>query len=76
MKFEKLTEKEFNKFSKPHPQASFFQTVETANLRKLYGSKIHFLGVKENDKIIAAAMFTETTHFVEIPTSILVQTVL
>lgn len=63
MKFEKLTEKEFNKFSKNHPQASFFQTVETANLRKLYGSKIHFLGVKEKDKIIAAAMFTETTTF-------------
>lgn len=65
MKFEKLTEKEFNKFSKNHPQASFFQTVETANLRKIYGSKIHFLGVKEKDKIIAAAMFTETTTFMK-----------
>lgn len=65
MKLENLTEKEFNKFSKNHPQASFFQTVETANLRKIYGSKIHFLGVKENDKIIAAAMFTETTTFMK-----------
>ena len=28
MKFEELTEKEFDNFSKKHPCANFFQTVE------------------------------------------------
>lgn len=58
MKFEILTEKEFERFSKTHPCANFFQTVENAHLRHFYGSEIHYLGVKEENKIIAAGMFT------------------
>lgn len=60
MKFVTITEKEFTEFAKIHPQASYFQTVEIANLRSTYGSKIHYLGVKEKNKIIAASMFSET----------------
>ncbi len=65
MKFEILTEKEFQEFSrtKYQEQASFFQTVETARLRNRYGSKIHYVGVKEKKKLIAATMLTETTTF-------------
>lgn len=60
MEFVELTEKEFQKFADKHEQESFFQTVELANLRRIYGSNIHYLGVKENKKIIAGAMFSET----------------
>jgi len=60
MKFVELTEKEFCKFSEQHEQGSFFQTVELARLRQSYGSKIHYLGVKEKNKVIAASMFSET----------------
>lgn len=60
MKFVELTEKEFCEFSKRHEQASFFQTVELADLRKSYGSIIHYLGVKEKNKVVAASMFSET----------------
>lgn len=60
MKFVELTEKEFCKFSSQHEQGSFFQTIELASLRKSYGSKIHYLGVKEKNKVIAASMFSET----------------
>lgn len=63
MKFEILTEEEFNRFAKKHEQASFFQTAETAKLRSIYGSKIHFVGVRKNKKIVAASMLTETTTF-------------
>lgn len=63
MKFEILTEKQFNTFAKSHEQASFFQTAETAKLRSIYGSKIHFVGVTKNKKIVAASMLTETTTF-------------
>jgi len=65
LKFEILTEKEFTEFSKNHEQASFFQTVGTAKLRKIYGSKIHFVGVKENKKVVAAAMISETVTFLK-----------
>lgn len=58
MKFEVLTEKEFDSFAKKHQYASFFQTVETAHLREACGSEIHYLGVKEKKTIIAAGMFT------------------
>lgn len=63
MIFTELTEKEFQAFALNHPQASYFQTTQVAKLRQIYGSKIHYLGVKEKNKIIAAAMFTETTTF-------------
>ena len=65
MKFEILKKEEFDKFAKQHEQASFFQTVEIANLREIYGSKIHFVGVKEKNKIVAAAMLTETITFMK-----------
>ena len=60
MEFCVLTEEEFRKFSTTHEQESFFQTVETAKLRESYGSKIHYLGVKKNKKVIAGGMFSET----------------
>ena len=60
MEFCILTEEEFKKFSSVHPQESFFQTVETGNLRKSYGSIIHYLGIKKNNEIIAGGMFSET----------------
>ena len=60
MKFVELTEKEFKKFAENHEQGSFFQTVELANLRKTYGSKIHYLGVKDKKEIKAASMLSET----------------
>ena len=39
MEFTTLTEKEFIKFSKNHPQASFLQTIELANLKIYIDSK-------------------------------------
>ena len=65
MKFEILKQEEFDKFAKSHEQASFFQTSETASLRKIYGSKIHFVGVKVKNKVVAAAMLTETVTFMK-----------
>lgn len=60
MKFQELTEKEFKTFADNHEQGSFFQTVEIANLRKSYGSTIHFLGIKKGKNVVAATMFSET----------------
>lgn len=59
MEFCILTKEEFNEYVANHEQASFLQTVEWGNLREIYGSIIHYLGVKKNKKIIAATMISE-----------------
>ena len=56
MEFRELTELEFDGFVKGHHQESFLQTTSWGNLRKIYGSNIKYLGVVENDKVIAATM--------------------
>lgn len=60
MEFTTLTSDEFKEFARNHEQESFFQTVEMADLRSRYGSGIHYVGVKKNNKIIAASLLTET----------------
>ena len=62
-KFEELTEKEFREFSKDRDDLSFMQTPEVGELRKIYGSEVHFLGVKEKGKVVGASMITITTTF-------------
>jgi peptidoglycan pentaglycine glycine transferase (the second and third glycine) len=59
MEFCVLTADEYREFLQGHPQASFMQTVELSELKKESGSKIHFVGVKENGIIIAGSMILE-----------------
>ncbi len=59
MEFVILDEEEFRTFSKSHPQESFMQTVELAHLKEEYGSKVHYVGVKNKKKILAATMMLE-----------------
>lgn len=59
MEFCTLTETEFKNFIKNNPMASFMQTVELSNLKKELGSKIHFVGIKIDKKIIAGSMIQE-----------------
>ena len=59
MNFCVLTADEYREFWKTHPQASFMQSVELSELKKEYGSKVHFVGIKENDKVIAGSMILQ-----------------
>ena len=61
--FGELTVKEFREFSKDRDDLSFLQTPEVGELRKIYGSEVHFIGVKEKGKVVAASMITITTTF-------------
>lgn len=47
---EKLTEKEFQNFSKKHPLRNFMETVEIGNLRKKNGWTVKYLGHKKITK--------------------------
>lgn len=59
MEFSVLTSSEYRKFTEGNPMTSFMQTVELSELKKELGSKIHFVGVRENGEIVAASMILE-----------------
>ena len=64
MIFRELTEQEFNKYSKNCPQKSYVQSVEMARLKQSQGNQVYFVGVLENNEIVAATMmFSIKTHF-------------
>lgn len=59
MKLVKLTNKEFKKFADKHEQITFHQTKEWAHLKKKNNWKEHYIGLKDNTKIKAAALLLE-----------------
>lgn len=56
MDFLELSEAEFDKFEKKQRVGNFFQGVKRARLRKLMGYDCFLLGVKKQNKVIAAAL--------------------
>ena len=63
MKFISLTPDEFRKFADRHPNKSFMQTPEIAALRNQDGWEVHYVGVEDSDKTIAATMLVGKTTF-------------
>ena len=59
MDFVTLTKSEFQNFSKTHEQANFMQTTELGDLKASSGRTVHYLGVKEKKKILAATLIEE-----------------
>lgn len=60
MEFVELTEKEYASFADGHPYACFQQTPFMMNTKKKEGAGIVYLGVKENNQVLAACGFTIT----------------
>ena len=64
MKFQEITEKEYRDFWENHPLKTFLSAPEISKLREKSGWTSYFVGVKENKKIIAAAMLvSHKRHF-------------
>lgn len=63
MQFCELSKDEFREFLDHNPLQSFLQTPEIGELRKKGGWRVHFVGVKENKKIIAATMLVSKKNF-------------
>ena len=51
MKFEILSKEEFKKFADKHPQITFHQTEEWANLKKSNHWDAHYVGLKEKIRL-------------------------
>lgn len=56
MEFLILTEEEYYKYWKTHPLKTFLSTIEIGKLREKRNWKVHYVGVKENNKLNGAAM--------------------
>ena len=63
MTFTELTIEEFKEFSKNHPQASFMQTLNWGELKKENGWNPIIVGVKEDNKVIAASLILSKEIF-------------
>lgn len=64
MKFQELTEEEFRTFLDEHPLKTFIQTPEMTKIREHFGYTPYYVGVKENEIIIAATMIgSKKSHF-------------
>ena len=61
MKLVNLSKKEFKKFADKHPQITFHQTEEWANLKKTNGWDAYYLGLKDDKKIVAGALILSKT---------------
>lgn len=59
MEFKVITKEEFKKFSVKHEQESFLQTTELGDLKEELGNIVHYVGVLDNKKIIAASLLLE-----------------
>ena len=60
MEFVILKEKEYSKFYNSNEQSSFMQSIELGNLKKECGDKVHFVGIKKDNKIVAASLILES----------------
>ena len=56
MKLVNLSKEEFKKFADSNPQITFHQTEEWANLKKVNGWSSYYVGLKDNEKIVAGAL--------------------
>lgn len=56
MKLSKLTEQEFKEFADKNLEITFYQTKEWAHLKKKNNWKAHYLGLKQDKKLIAATL--------------------
>ena len=56
MKFQEITEKEYHKFWENHPLKTFLSAKEISKLREKNNWETFYVGVKDNNELIAATM--------------------
>lgn len=64
MEFCELTEKEYISFLDKHPQKTFLHTPNIGKIREKDGWAYDFLGIKENNNLIAATMLLSRKEFI------------
>ena len=62
MNFTELSEKEFSKFVDNQDTKTFFQTVMMKQRMEKEGIEVNLVGVKKDDKVVAASLIASTGH--------------
>ena len=57
-----LEKDEFENFTKNHIRSHFLHSYAWGEVSKFRGQTPHYLGVKENDKLVATALLLEKTN--------------
>lgn len=57
MEFVELTEKEYDKFVSNNKQDTYMQTLELKRFKENNNIKCYLVGIKENNKVVAATLF-------------------
>lgn len=65
MQFTTLSEAEFSSFSNTHELKNLWQSTEMAHIREKRGFTIYYVGIKEDNNILAAAMITTIPVFMK-----------
>ena len=64
MKFQEITEKEYEKFWEKHPLKTFLSSPKISKLREKNGWTTYYVGVFKEDKLLAATMLlSHKRHF-------------
>lgn len=61
MKLKTISEKKWKKFADKNSEITFYQTKEWANLKSKNNWQAHYLGLEENNKIIAGSLILSKT---------------
>ena len=56
MKFQEITEKEYQEYWQTHPLKTFLSAIEIGKLRKKSNWQVSYVGVKKGHKLVGAAM--------------------
>ena len=56
MKLKTISKTEFKNFADKSPQITFHQTTSWANLKKKNNWQAHYVGLEDNNKIVAASL--------------------
>lgn len=62
MKFMILNDEEFMEFVNARPEKNFFQTVMMKDRIEKEGNEVYLVGVKKDDKVVAASFIASTGH--------------
>ena len=63
MNFVECTQEEFTTFADQHPLSNLWQTKNMAQMREKRGFETSYVGLKENDKLVAATMLSSIPTF-------------
>ena len=65
MKFEEISEKEFEEFARNHENKCYLQSTNVGELRKRSGWDVYYVGLKENNTLVAATLLLAKKRYIK-----------